>query len=64
MKYVVLARLKETNEILEEFGVYKYLENANNMKNSLPTGGYYEDIYYCVEEIDPLGSFANREPED
>lgn len=64
MKYVLLARLKETGEIVEDFGIYASLRNANKMKDSLPIGEYYDDIEYCVEEVDPLGSYANDKPCD
>ena len=64
MKYIVLARYKDTKEIAEVFGCYKNINNAIAEKEYLPTGEYYDGIEYCVEEVDPLGSFANEKVMD
>lgn len=64
MKYVVLARLKEDGNIVESFGCYRKKSNAIEHMKTLPTGEYYNDIEYVVEEVNPLGSFADDECED
>ena len=36
-------------EIVETFGVFDSLEKATEEKKSLPVGGYYEGVEYCIE---------------
>lgn len=64
MKYVVLARDKQDGYICESFGCFKKKSNAKARMMQLPTGEYYDDIEYVIEEVDPTGSFANDECED
>lgn len=63
MKYVVLGRDKNEGTIIESFGVYSRKRYANAMLNIVMKDAC-EGIEYCVEEVDPYGSFANDECDD
>lgn len=59
MKYVVLARSKTDDMILSSFGVFRSKRNANQQKDTITKEDLIDNAYYCVENVDPMGSFAN-----
>jgi hypothetical protein len=59
MKYVVLARSKTDDTILSSFGVFKSKRHANRQKDTITEEDRIDNAYYCVEDVDPTGSFAN-----
>lgn len=59
MKYVVLARSKTDDMILSSFGVFKSKRNANREKDLVSKEDPIYNAYYCVEDVDPSGSYAN-----
>ena len=59
MIYVVLARSKTDNIVLSSFGVFRSKRNANQQKNTISEENPIQNAYYCVEDVDPMGSFAN-----
>lgn len=61
MKYVVLARDKETDMIVDSFGCFRRKANAVSRKFGLVQD---DSVEYCIEEVDPCGSFADDECED
>lgn len=61
MKYVVLARDLD-GTIVNSFGVFKRKYNAENKRREVREK--FTHLDYVVEEVDPLGSYADEECED
>lgn len=60
MRYVVLARSKDDGTIVESFGIYSRKRYADAMLNIVNKNAC-DEVEYCVEEVDPCGSFAELE---
>ena len=64
VKYVVLARDKKDDVIVDSFGCFERRRNATRCLNDAIEKDNLEDVYYCIEDVDPSGSYANEEPDD
>ena len=64
VKYVVLARNKKDDCIMCSFGCFESKRNAIKCMNYVMSKDDFNDVYYCIEDVDPYGSYANEEPDD
>lgn len=68
VKYVVLARGIDDGYIVSCLGCFKNVDNAYQVANRMRSIEYDNDVdsdvYYSIEEVDPLGSYADMEVED
>ena len=64
LKFVVLARHKKEDYIVDCFGCFRKRYNATRCMNNAIAEDSFSDVYYCIEEVDPSGSYADMEVED
>lgn len=64
VKFVVLARNKKDDVIVDCFGCFNKRRNATRCLNDAIDKDRLNDVYYCIEDVDPCGSYANEQPDD